>query len=338
MKRIVIESPGKITINEADIPVRKPGEALLKTLWGGICGSDLNSYRGSFAYVTYPRTPGHEFSAEIIEIDENVPGLTKGMVVTCNPYFNCGNCYSCERGMLNCCIDNQTMGVQREGAFSEYITMPIDRIYNGQGLSGKTLALIEPFCISMHGIKKARIKENEHVLIVGAGTIGILAAIYAKHLGAEVTLCDVAADKLNFAKKAGADHIILNDNISNFLEKVNQATGGKGFDITVEAVGSPFTFQNCIDAAAFGGRMLQIGVGKTNADFNFTLLQKKELSVYGSRNALKEDFLEAISLAQSGKVDLEQIVTDIYPFTDAAEAFKDFDAHAGEKLKVLLRF
>ena len=188
MKAMFIDNPGQVSIKELPMPVPKRGEALLKVLYGGICGSDLGSYRGTFAYFSYPRTPGHEFSAEIIEIEPNDRGLEKGMIVTCNPYFNCTQCYSCQRGLVNCCTTNQTMGVQREGAFAEYITMPIERIYDGKGLSPKTLALIEPFCISYHGVTRANTTKGDKVLIIGAGTIGVLAAVAAKSLGAEVTI------------------------------------------------------------------------------------------------------------------------------------------------------
>lgn len=194
MKAICIQEPGKVEIQDIEKPVRKPGEALLKMLYGGICGSDLGSYRGANAYVSYPRIPGHELAAEIVEIDDNDRGLKPGMIVTCNPYFNCGTCYSCRRGLVNACTDNQTMGVQREGGFAEYITMPIERIYDGKGLPAKTLALIEPFCISYHGVSRANVQKGERVLVVGAGTIGVLAAVAAKAKGAEVTICDVAED------------------------------------------------------------------------------------------------------------------------------------------------
>ena len=183
MKSVFIENPHQVVMKDIPRPVRKPGEALLKLLYGGICGSDLGSYRGTFAYFSYPRTPGHEFSAEIVEVDDNDYGLKPGMVVTCNPYFNCGECYSCRRGLVNACMDNQTMGVQREGAFSEYITMPLERIYDGKGLDPRVLAVIEPLCISYHGVKRAEVQRNDKVLIVGAGTIGILAAIAAKQKG-----------------------------------------------------------------------------------------------------------------------------------------------------------
>ena len=146
MKGLVKFEKGEqgLELREVAEPTPREGELKVKVLAAGICGSDLGSYRGSFAYFDYPRIPGHEFSAEIISVGENAYGLKAGMIVTCNPYFNCGSCYSCRRGKVNCCESNQTMGCQRDGAFSEYITMPVDRIYDGKGLPPRTLALIEP--------------------------------------------------------------------------------------------------------------------------------------------------------------------------------------------------
>ncbi len=340
MKAILIQQPGQVSICEIEQPIRKKGEALLRLLYGGICGSDLGSYRGANAYVSYPRVPGHEFSAEIIEIDDNDKGLKPGMVVTCNPYFNCGTCYSCNRGLVNACTDNQTMGVQREGAFSEYITMPVERIYDGKGLDAKSLALIEPFCISYHGVSRADVKPGERVLVIGAGTIGVLAAVAAKAKGAEVTICDVAPEKLDYAYTTfGLDHKIENSSPEVFQESVAALTQGDGFDVAIEAVGLPQTFQNCIDAACFGGRVVLIGVSKKNLqDFFFTIIQKKELNIYGSRNAMKKDFEELIEIVRAGKVDLHKIVTNTYAWTDAPKAFAQFDQNAGSMLKVVLDF
>lgn len=310
MKAIYITEPGHVEIREVEKPVRKPGEALLKLLYGGICGSDLGSYRGTFAYFEYPRIPGHGFSAEIVEIDDNEYGLEKGMVVTCNPYFNCGSCYSCQRGLVNACMDNQTMGCQRDGAFCEYITMPLERIYDGKGLDPKLLAAIEPFCISYHGVQRAGIQKGDKVLVVGAGTI--------------------LNDSPEALEQATADitgQIDIRGNHNPY-----------GFDVCIEAVGLPSTFQNCIDACAFGGKLVLIGVGKQNLDFNFTLIQKKELNVFRSRNALKKNFLELIDLVRSGKVELGKIIIDTYAAEDAVTAFAEFDQHAGEMLKVELDF
>ena len=338
MRTIIISEPGKVAVTENEMPKVKEGEALLKLLYGGICGSDLGTYRGTFAYASYPRIPGHEFSAQIVEIGENDRGLKPGMIVTCNPYFNCGHCYSCEHGIVNACMDNQTMGCQRDGAFQEYITMPIERVYDGKGMDAKTLAAIEPFCISYHGVSRANVKEGDKVLVVGAGTIGVLAAIAAKAKGATVYISDVSAGKLEMAKDFGVDGTLLNDSPENFEKGVAEITNGNGFDVTIEAVGLPSTFQNCIDACCFGGRMVLIGVGKKNLDFNFTLIQKKELNVFGSRNALKKDFLELIDIVNAGKAPLHKIITNTYAFDDAAKAFDDFAHNPGNMLKVVFDF
>jgi len=339
MKSICIEEVGKVTIKEQELPVRKEGEALLRLLYGGICGSDLSSYKGKSPYVSYPRVPGHEFSAQIVEIDDNDLGLEPGMVVTCNPYFNCGHCYSCQRGMYNCCMTNQTMGVQREGAFSEYITMPVERIYNGKNIPADLLAMIEPFCISYHGMKKAKIQPGEQVLVIGAGTIGVLALVAAKRMGAEVTICDVSQKKLDYAKQHfGADHLLLNSSPEVFAAEVNRLTDGRGFDVVAEAVGLGSTFLNCIEAAAFGGRMVQIGVGKQTPEFDFTMIQKKELQIFGSRNALKEDFLQLIEWVNNGEVDLRPLLTKEYSYLEAEEAFRDLDENNASILKIVFKF
>jgi len=327
-----------VSFIDAPMPTPKEGEVLLKMLYGGICGSDLGTYRGTFAYVSYPRIPGHEFSAEIVEVGKNDRGLKPGMVVTANPYFNCGKCYSCKRGILNACVSNQTLGAQRDGAFSKYICLPIERIYDGKGLSAKALALVEPYCISYHGVSRAQIKPGERVLIVGAGTIGILAMIAAKKFGAKVYVADVAEGKLEYARQFGAEGTILNDSPEAFAKRVSDITNGDGFDVAVEAVGLPSTFQGCIDSCAFGGRVVLIGVGKQNLDFNFTLIQKKELHVLGSRNALKQDFMDAIDYFKSGAFDFEKIISAFFKFEDAPKAFETFDKNAGKMLKVVIEF
>lgn len=339
MKYVCMPEPGKVEIREGEMPKEREGHAILKLLYGGICGSDLGTYRGTFPYVSYPRIPGHEFSAEIVQVGANSFGLKEGMIVTCNPYFNCGECYSCRRGYVNCCTSNETMGVQRDGAFCEYISMPVERIYDGKGLPAKTLAAIEPFCISYHAAKRAKIQPGERVLVVGGGTIGYLAAAAAKAMGAEVTLSDIAPDKLAFAEKTGvAAHTILNSSEEAFSEAAAELTGGDGFDVCMEAVGCPDTFMSCINAAAFRGRVVDIGVGKDNLDFFYTVIQKKELDIYGSRNAEKSDFLELIDLVREGRADLDAVISKVYDFEDAAQAWKDFSENQGTLMKVMLKF
>lgn len=336
MKAIVISEPGKIEIRDIPMPVVGEGEALLKVKYVGICGADVASFTGNQPFTTYPRIPGHEFSAEIVSVPENDRGLKAGDIVTCNPYFNCTTCYSCQRGFVNCCTDNQTMGVQRDGAFCEYIAMPLDRIYDGKGLSAQELSLIEPFSISRHAVSRAQIKESDSVLIIGAGPIGLFALLAAKQKCKKIAVADILDNRLALALDYGADAVVntKNQSLDAF---VNDFTGGNGFDVCIEACGAPETFLGCIDAAAFAANIILIGNGKRETSFVHSVLLKKELNVHGSRNALKEDFINNITAVAEGQADVMKMVSGIYEMQDAMDAFKALANNDGTLAKMLIR-
>ncbi len=335
MKTVLIEKPFEIAVTDTEMPVAKEGEAILKVLYCGICGADVASYTGNQPFTTYPRIPGHEFSAQIVSIPENDKGLKAGDIVTANPYFNCGECYSCQRGFVNCCTDNQTMGVQRDGSFREYIAMPIERIYDGKGLSAKELALVEPFTISWHALHRAAVKPGDKVLVVGAGPIGLFALISAKAQGAEVYVADVLDGRLEKATHFGADGVINSAN-TNIVEEAMRITNGNGFDVCVEACGQSVTFLNCIDCAAFAANIILIGNGKKETTFLHSILLKKELNVFGSRNSYAKDFREVIDLIASGKVNVLDMVSAVYPMAEADVAFKALANNDGSLAKVLI--
>ncbi len=337
MKAITITSPGHIQIIEKDIPTPGDGEALLKVRYCGICGADVASYTGNQPFTTYPRIPGHEFSAQIVSIPANDRGLKAGDTITCNPYFNCGSCYACRRGIINACHDNQTMGVQRDGSFAEYITMPVSRIIDGKGLSATELALIEPFAISCHALSRAEVAKGSRVLIIGAGPIGIFALLRAKSLGAKVMISDMLESRLGIAEEYGADAVV-NVKHEDLHEKAVAFTEGGGFDVCVEACGAPETFLGCINEAAHGANIILIGNGKRETTFVHSVILKKELNIFGSRNALTKDFEELIELVSSGKVDVMKLVSGVYAATDAGVAFEALKNNDGTIAKLLLEF
>jgi len=335
MKTVLIEKPFEIAVTDTEMPIPGDGEALLKVLYCGVCGADVSSYTGNQPFTTYPRIPGHEFSAQIVSIPHNDKGLKAGDIVTANPYFNCGSCYSCERGYVNCCTDNQTMGVQRDGSFREYIVMPVERIYPGKGLSAKELALVEPFTISYHALHRAPVKKGDKVLIVGAGPIGLFALIAAKARGAEVYVADLLDGRLEKALHFGADGVI-NSGKTDIVEEAMKITGGNGFDVCVEACGLPVTFLSCIDCAAFAANIILIGNGKKETTFLHSILLKKELNVFGSRNSYARDFEAVIDLIAGGNVNVLDMVSAVYPVDKADEAFKALVENDGSLAKVLI--
>ncbi len=336
MKAIVISKPNEIDIKEVPMPEVKPDEALLKVKYVGICGADVASFTGNQPFTTYPRIPGHEFSAEIVTIPKNDKGLKTGDIVTCNPYFNCGSCYSCKRGLVNCCTDNQTMGVQRDGAFCEYIAMPVERIYDGKALSAQELALIEPFSISQHAISRAPIKKTDNVLIIGAGPIGLFALLAAKQKCNRVAVADILDNRLQLAAQYGADAVI-NTKKQSLDEFTDTFTNGNGFDVCIEACGAPETFLGCIDSAAFGANIILIGNGKRETSFVHSIILKKALNIFGSRNALKNDFLDNINIVANGKADVMKMVSGIYEMNDALDAFKALANNDGTLAKLLIK-
>jgi len=321
------------------MPKPAAGEALLKIKYCGICGSDLQTYTGNQPFADYPRIPGHEFSAEIVEVPENNRGLKKGMLVTANPYFNCGKCYSCRRGFVNCCQDNKTMGVQRDGSFAEYITMPVERIVDGMGLSAQTLALIEPFSIGYHGVNRGEILHNDNVLVIGAGPIGLFAAISAKLKGANVYVVDVLDIRLQTALELGVNGVI-NSKKESLQERVKELTQGCGMNAVVECVGQPETFLAAQEAVCFRGSIVLIGNGKREVTFNQSNIIKKEMNIYGSRNSLHEfaPLISLVKLTEGSRMDINKMVSKVFDFTNVKEAFEALLNNDGSLAKVLVKF
>ena len=312
---------------------------MLKVKYCGICGSDLQTYTGNQPFADYPRIPGHEFSAEIVEVPENNRGLKKGMVVTANPYFNCGKCYSCRRGFVNCCQDNKTMGVQRDGSFAEYITMPVERIVDGMGLSAQTLALIEPFSIGYHGINRGEISHNDNVLVIGAGPIGLFAAVSAKLKGANVYVTDILDIRLQTALDLGVNGVI-NSKTESLQERVKLITQGCGMNAVVECVGQPETFLAAQEAVCFRGNIVLIGNGKREVTFNQSNIIRKEMNIYGSRNSLHEfaPLISLVKLTEGSRMDINKMVSKVFDFTNVKEAFEALLNNDGSLAKVLVKF
>lgn len=337
MKAITIVKPFEIEIRDLPMPEPKPGEALLQVLYCGICGADVASFTGNQPFTTYPRVPGHEFSARIVSIPENDRNLKPGDLVTCNPYFNCGRCYACRKGLVNACEDNQTMGVQRDGAFCEYVAMPVERIIPGGGLSARELALIEPFSISQHAISRGNIRPGDRVLVIGAGPIGLFALLAANAKGASVTVTDILEGRLEKARHFGADHVIPAKD-PDAEARMAEITEGHGFDVCVEACGQSATFLKCIEQACQGATVILIGNGKTETTFLHSILLKKELNLFGSRNAYTKDFESLIRLVAGGTVPAADMISRAYDFRDASEAFDALTHNDGSLEKVLLCF
>lgn len=336
MKTVYIEEPGKVSVTDGKHPVLLPGEILVKLKYVGFCGSDLSTYLGKNPMVQYPRVPGHEISGVIEELGEGVPdGFTLGEPVTVVPYTNCGQCPSCRRGRSYACQFNQTLGVQRDGAMQEYISVPWQKILKAPNLNGLELAMVEPLTVGFHAIDRGRVTDSDMVMVLGCGMIGAGAIVRAALRGATVIAVDIDDSKLNLARELGAHHTI-NSMTSALHEELVKLTGGDGPDVVVEAAGNPVTYRAAVDEVAFTGRVVCIGYAGSEVSFATKLFVQKEMDIMGSRNATPEDFRAVISYLERGTFPLDQMISGKVKPEDAAEAVQAWAGDPGRVMKLLL--
>lgn len=338
MKAIQITSPGNIKIVDIPAPVAGKGEVLLKIGYVGFCGSDLSTFLGKNPMVSYPRVPGHEISAVIISTGEEVPvNFKPGQAVTVVPYTNCGQCSSCRKGRSNACRYNQTLGVQRDGAMQEFITVPWQKLIIDDHLSAKELAMVEPLTVGFHAVDRGRVTDTDTVMIFGCGMIGSGAIIRAALRGARVIAVDIDDQKLELARKIGANYCI-NSKITNLHDALQDITGGHGPDVIIEAAGNPFTYQSALEEAAFAARVVCIGYAKNDVSFATKLWVQKEIDILGSRNATPSDFEAVVNYLKKGSFPLDEMITLIIQPQDAADAVAAWSANPGKIMKILVKF
>ena len=335
MKAFRITAPGQAEIAEVPQPQVGAGEVLLKVNIVGYCGSDLNTFRGKNPMVTLPRIPGHEVAATIAAVGAGVPAeWAVGTPVTLSPYTSCGTCPSCRRGRANACQFNQTLGVQRDGALTEFIVTPWQKLFRSPKLSLRELALVEPLTVGFHAAARGEVTAQDVVAVFGCGAIGLGAIAGAAWRKAQVIAIDIDDAKLEIARQAGATHLI-NTTKLNLHETLAKLTSG-GPDVVIEAIGLPQTFRGAVEEVAFTGRVVYIGYAKEAVAYETKYFVQKEVDIRGSRNAQPEDFRAVISLLETGKFPLDRIVTHTFPFEKAGEALALWDKNPAAVTKMLV--
>ncbi|WP_342986267.1 zinc-binding alcohol dehydrogenase family protein [Bacteroides thetaiotaomicron] len=336
MKAVQIVNPSEMKVVELEKPTVGAGEVLVRIKYVGFCGSDLNTFLGRNPMVKLPVIPGHEVGAVIEEIGPDVPaGFEKGMNVTLNPYTNCGKCASCRNGRVNACEHNETLGVQRNGVMCEYAVLPWTKIIPAGNISSRDCALIEPMSVGFHAVSRAQVIDNEYVMVIGCGMIGIGAIVRAALRGATVIAVDQDDEKLVLAKRVGASYAV-NSKTENVHERIQEITAGFGADVVIEAVGSPVTYVMAVDEVGFTGRVVCIGYAKKEVAFQTKYFVQKELDIRGSRNALPADFRAVINYMKEGKCPVEELISKIAKPEDALEAMKEWAADPGKVFRILV--
>ena len=369
IKAIQITHNQEYRVTDLPRPAVGAGEVLLKVQYVGFCGSDINTFMGRNSMALNPVIPGHEVGAVIEAVGPGVPdSLKPGMVVTCNPYTNCGRCASCRNRRVNACQYNETLGVQRDGAMREYIALPWQKIIPAGSLSSKTCALIEPMSVGFHAVSRAEVTDNDVVMVIGCGMVGLGAIVRASLRGATVIAADIDDDKLALAREMGAKYVVntrqqTTDNGQQTTDDGQQSTdngqpstdngqpstddgqntvvnrkwlNGKCIDVVIEAVGSVPTYQMAIEEVGFTGRVVCIGYAKSEVPLPTRLIVQKELDVRGSRNALPEDFHAVIRYLERGTCPTDRLITRIIKPEEGLETLKWWSQNPGKVFRILM--
>ena len=331
MKAIALTGPGLVQLTDIAEPERHPGDLLLRVEMVGLCGTDLNSYRGKNPLVTYPRVIGHEIAATVLEGSATV---APGSRVTLSPYTNCGLCAACRRGRSNACQFNQTLGVQRDGAMTELLAVPEEKVYPS-ALSLKELCLVEPLTVGMHAVSRARVTAEDVVAVYGCGGVGLGAIAGSAFRGARTIAIDLDQEKLHTAQASGATDVIHSrqDSVHDRLQEI---TNGLGPDVIIEAIGLPEAFRAAVDEVAFTGRVVYIGYAKEPVSYETRLFVQKELDIMGSRNALPQDFRDVMHMLEAGSFPVDRAVSAIVSLAQTPAALVEWSEKPSNFTKIMV--
>ena len=259
------------------------------------------------------------------------------MVVTLNPYTNCGKCASCRNGRVNACQHNETLGVQRNGAMKEYIVMPWEKVIPAGLLTPKECALVEPMSVGFHAVSRAQVTDIDVVMVIGCGMVGMGAIVRSALRGATVVAADIDDEKLALAKQMGASYTI-NTKTEDVHQRLLEMTSGFGPDVVIEAVGSPATYQMAVNEVSFTGRVVCIGYAKSEVSFQTKYFVQKELDIRGSRNAMPQDFRAVIHYLERHTCPVDRLITKVIKPEEGLPTMQWWSQNPGKVFRILMQF
>lgn len=330
--------PG-LTLQDVDVPQIGINDVLIRVDRAGICGTDLHIYKwDAWAQKTIPvpMVVGHEFVGKIVEVGSNVVDFHPGDIVSAEGHVVCGRCRNCLAGRRHLCKDTKGIGVNRPGAFAEYISVPMTNVWHHRSdVDLDVASIFDPFGNAVHTALTFDVL-GEDVLITGAGPIGIMAAAVAKHAGARfVVITDVNEYRLDLARKLGVT-VALNITKGNLREVQEKLGMSEGFDVGLEMSGNPAAFREMIDNMCHGGKIAMLGIptGEMSIDWNkvvFNMLTIK--GIYGRE--MYETWYKMTVMLQSG-LDIKPVITHRFHFTEFETGFAT--AMSGQSGKVILNW
>jgi len=324
MKAIQFKEPRQlVAIDVADPGGPQPGQALVRTHRMGICGTDISGYLGKMPFFSYPRIPGHELGVEVLAVGEGVTNIKPGDRCSVEPYMNCGTCYPCRTGHPNCCESLEVIGVMVDGGLCERFLIRSDKLHPSGKLSMEQLALVETLAIGCHATDRGAPQQDDHVLIIGAGPIGLATLEFTRLTGATVTVMDMNADRLEFCKSQyGVAHTIQFTGDGTERDQTMQITGGDRYAVVTDATGNRASMSAAFDFVAHSGSLVYVGITTDEIQFAHPILHKPEITLKASRNAVPSDFGRIIMLIEDGTIDTDAWVTHRTSFDTVIDEFE----------------
>lgn len=336
MKALVIDTVGHAEFCEVEQPKPTADDVVLEVHHVGLCGSDLNTFRGANPLAELPRIPGHEIGGVIHEVGANVPSeFTIGAAAIVIPYSTCGTCSSCLSGRVNACKFNQTLGVQKDGGMCSHLAVHHNRLILNDVLAPAHLALVEPLSVGFHAVARGRVMAGETVVVLGGGMIGVGAMLGAKARGARVIAIEVSEDKRQPLLDLGVE-CVLNPVTEDLDARLKDLTDGHGPHVVIEAVGLPETFRSAVDLVCFSGRVVYVGYAKSEVSYNTSLFNLKEIDIMGSRNATRDDFDAVIAFLETEENLAQSLISRTFSWAEADTAFSYWETNRNNTLKVMI--
>lgn len=332
MKALMLNEPKDIKVVE--IPkekIKSSDEVLIKVKAAGICGSDISIYNGTSPVATYPRILGHEVVGVVEEIGSTVTRFKVGDHVIVKQTESCGECYACKHGRDNVCIDLKVRGVNIDGGYREYVTVPETSAYViPKDLDFKTAVLIEPFTIAFQACSRGRLESDDTLLVYGAGALGTSVIQVAKSFGATIITVDIEDEKLEKAKELGASYTI-NGKEQDVKEEIKKITNGYGPTICIDTVCNPKSVEFLIDVVGNAGRVVLMGFDMNESHIPQFKITAREIDVVGSR-LQHGKFEKVISLFADKSIDPKDAISHVFYFEDISKAMEVVESRKFRKI------
>ena len=334
MKAIRLDAPEQFSMAN----IEEPGplgdsDALVRVHRVGVCGTDISGYLGKMPFFNYPVIPGHELGVEVIRLGQKVEGIAEGDRCSVEPYMNNPNSFSSLRGRTNCCEELEVLGVHTDGGLRSEFVVPARKLHKAATLSFDQLALVETLAIGCHAVDRASATAREHVLVIGAGPIGLSVIEFARVANARITVLDLNEKRLSFCKETmGVDHVVLGKGDGSELSEFTEITEGNLFTVVFDATGSNHSMSNASNYVGHTGRLVFVGITTKEISFSHPLVHRREMTLMSSRNAVSSDFTRIIKLIEDGVIDTAPWITHRSTFD---ELISDFPAYTRPETGVI---